>query len=352
MDDDLLKRFNALRAPLDDPVDQPAQTASPLTPAQYTLRAAQAAQKEDDELAAIAEGRFSPSLSEPHHEVPSRSSNDDDDALQRRMRGLRGDDALWAAEKGPEREDDEVEAYLANLSNAQIPDEKPIAGPSISASKRLAREARAALKESEGFVGQEDLDAREEGDHDESDDEPFETEEVIIARALDEASLSEQHDQSGQVQEPQSTDQASAISNPKSPTTQPTDDDAFSFPSLPAHEPLVAEPEDDQLQKRMELLLGLKGPSVAPGAPKASGPVLPTVPKREVGQGWNLPGYNDSRDNDLDSWCCICNKDAELVCAGCDDDLYCTECWREGHEFEKHRVKKFVWGKKKLVGAA
>ena len=48
----------------------------------------------------------------------------------------------------------------------------------------------------------------------------------------------------------------------------------------------------------------------------------------------------------------ICNKDAELVCAGCDDDLYCTECWREGHEFEKHRVKKFVWGEKKLVGAA
>ena len=47
----------------------------------------------------------------------------------------------------------------------------------------------------------------------------------------------------------------------------------------------------------------------------------------------------------------ICNKDAELVCAGCDDDLYCTECWREGHEFEKHRVKKFVWGSKKLVGA-
>ena len=341
MDDDLLKRFNALRAPLDDPVDQPAQTASPLTPAQYTLRAAQAAQKEDDELAAIAEGRFSPSLSEPHHEVPSRSSNDDDDALQRRMRGLRGDDALWAAEKGPEREDDEVgpllerlrvkadmtdlqvEAYLANLSNAQIPDEKPIAGPSISASRRLAREARAALKESEGFVGQEDLDAREEGDHDESDDEPFETEEVIIARALDEASLSEQHDQSGQVQEPQSTDQASAISNPKSPTTQPTDDDAFSFPSLPAHEPLVAEPEDDQLQKRMELLLGLKGPSVAPGAPKASGPVLPTVPKREVGQGWNLPGYNDSRDNDLDSWCCeFYSRDATANVMSPADDRY------------------------------
>jgi hypothetical protein len=37
---------------------------------------------------------------------------------------------------------------------------------------------------------------------------------------------------------------------------------------------------------------------------------------------------------------------------GCDDDLYCDECWREGHELEKHRARKFVWGKgKKLVGA-
>lgn len=36
-------------------------------------------------------------------------------------------------------------------------------------------------------------------------------------------------------------------------------------------------------------------------------------------------------DEQIDSWCIICYADATVKCLGCDGELYCRGCWREGH---------------------
>jgi hypothetical protein len=56
-------------------------------------------------------------------------------------------------------------------------------------------------------------------------------------------------------------------------------------------------------------------------------PPTPTTILSRLRKGKSSTFSND----DISSWCCICNEDGTVRCSGCDDDIYCESCWREGH---------------------
>lgn len=54
------------------------------------------------------------------------------------------------------------------------------------------------------------------------------------------------------------------------------------------------------------------------------------------------PGFSNQV---IESWCIICCANATVKCFGCDGDLYCWGCWREGHVGEDAGLeeKRHVW---------
>lgn len=76
---------------------------------------------------------------------------------------------------------------------------------------------------------------------------------------------------------------------------------------------------------------------------------LPATPKTAPSSRKAKPKTAGFTDEEIDSWCIICCANAAVKCFGCDGDLYCWGCWREGHVGEDVGLeeKQHVWDRVK-----
>lgn len=168
----------------------------------------------------------------------------------------------------------------------------------------------------------------------ENDPEPVSEEqeaEEIIAKMLAEVDLDRHKPGTGS---------ATGVDTNEPLPEENSDEDAMStlvLPSAPSEIPKISN--DDTTSAEDALAARFSGLSL-PGAPSFS-----PSKKTSKNVNSNLPKYTDE---EIDSWCVICNDDATVRCIGCDGDLYCRSCWNEGHtgpdagfEEKRHRWTKY-----------
>ena len=141
----------------------------------------------------------------------------------------------------------------------------------------------------------------------------------IVARMLDEVNLERAYEPE---QERRST-------SPERPEDKDGDEDdgGLTLPSAPSALPMPVETSktsldfESDIAARMAALSGLSTNSL--GLPSA--PTFKPIDKPVKGV------MKKFTDEEVDSWCIICQDDATVKCMGCDGDLYCANCWKEGH---------------------
>lgn len=142
----------------------------------------------------------------------------------------------------------------------------------------------------------------------------------IVARLMDEVELERKNQPESNNDEP----------HEKQENEEETDEPGFSelsLPSPPAKLPdLDAEPDKDTQDFASDIasrMAALRGASDDLGLLSA-----PTFKPASVKPGEVKKKFTDE---EIETWCVICQDDATIKCLGCEGELYCAKCWREGH---------------------
>ncbi|KAG0651395.1 Abscission ut checkpoint regulator [Hyphodiscus hymeniophilus] len=355
-DDDLLARLNALKKSsiqLDSTKSKPIfnnpKQATPDSDLSARLRSlrngslspspAPAAKAPQSRLFPVPTASFD--ATEEHD--PLRSTGDIDDKTLDELLAELGPDDQWNLH--PEDPDDIQklldEAKTTLPSNNEEP-ELPEAAPD----REEKRTTTGRTKDGRAYLTK-DLDmsvfALDDGDskaeteqRSRLEDESREAQD-IVAKLMDEVALEKTNEPPESDEDTKNTarddgeDHDSRLSLPSAPTKLP--------------EPTTTEPSrksidfESDITARMAVLRGL-GATNELGLPSA--PTFKPMDKPVKGV---MKKYTD---DEVESWCIICQDDATVKCVGCDGDLYCANCWKEGHigpdvgwEERKHKWTKF-----------
>lgn len=314
-DDDLLARLNALKptsvslAPKTPSVDvetsMPETLEDKLASRLKNLRAGQ-------EPPTLSRQPATPSSQSRHLDPASQLTAQVRDEISTEKDPIRD----WQSTGEDEQSLEELLAELGPEDQWKLDPEDP---ENINA---LLKEAKDALPseseqsaeptEQKTTADQPDGEAESEKSEDQQDEEEAD---MYVQRLLAALEVDDKYGEPEEDREPAATND---LGLPSTPSTLPT----------PKHSKEDAEGDAD-LEARFSKLglstTGLNLPSTPTSKPSsATKPVVTAKLKPKT----NLPTYTDE---DIDSWCCICNEDGTLRCLGCDGDLYCQECWVEGH---------------------
>ncbi|KAH7399568.1 hypothetical protein BKA66DRAFT_167667 [Pyrenochaeta sp. MPI-SDFR-AT-0127] len=196
---------------------------------------------------------------------------------------------------------------------------------------------------------EEDEEGKKKTEDDEADD--------VIARVMAELEISKKYDPPSPPPEDDNPDSGDDKSKPKDNPRESRDnttDDGFTLPAAPS-----GLPEDDFARTQaIEDAFTARLAALASSTPQTDSLGMPSAPSFAPQKKPPLSSSLQKRvDDEVDTWCIICQDDATLKCTGCDGDLYCQNCWMEGHRgesagFEERRHKAVLYAKKKKQAAA
>jgi hypothetical protein len=127
------------------------------------------------------------------------------------------------------------------------------------------------------------------------------------------------------------------------------DNPAWSLPSVPSELPIspsASQPTskaaalqstgnfEQDMERRMAALLA--GSLASPTDSSLSLPSVPTDKPSSFHAKTRRKGGPSGRvgftDEDMETWCVACTDEGTLICPGCDDDVFCSQCWYDMHK--------------------